>query len=172
MKVTERDREEADELLESVDLAIYGLERVKLGYTIGLDSSETEIGPPNPNPRGAHAGDSDKDPLDLINAMFNETHFTGWNAMPEEQRVKLVSLAKKIMADPAFPEKVLNNTDEQNQRIASDEFIERAIRDERRRESDMYRKYASGAGFSQGLRAAVQRIIEHRLKEGSSSDGD
>jgi type I restriction enzyme, R subunit len=42
-----------DELLDSVDLSTYGLERVKLNVYIGLDSSETEIEPPNANPRGA-----------------------------------------------------------------------------------------------------------------------
>ncbi len=169
MKVKEKDQEQIDELLESVDLATYGLERVKLGYSIGLDSSEAEVEPPNPNPRGAHGGDPEKDPLDLIIAAFNEAYFTGWDATPEEQRV---NLAKKVMEDPAFSDKVVNNADAQNRRIASDVLIEKAIRDERRRELELYRKYASDADFSQGLRAAVQRIIEHTLKEGETTGGD
>ena len=48
--------EAMDELLDSVDLSSYGLQRVKLNYGIGLDSEETELAPQNPNPRGAHGG--------------------------------------------------------------------------------------------------------------------
>ena len=55
-----------DELLNSVDLSTYGLERVKLNEPIILDPEETELDPQNPNPRGAHGGDTEKDPLDLI----------------------------------------------------------------------------------------------------------
>src|SRR5690554_4012704 len=43
-----------DELLESVDLSTYGLERVKLNQSIGLDDTEAEIDPRNPKPRGAY----------------------------------------------------------------------------------------------------------------------
>ncbi|MGB1311671.1 MAG: type I restriction endonuclease subunit R, partial [Leucothrix sp.] len=55
-----------DELLDSVDLNSYGLERVKLGQTIALDGVETELEPQNPNPRGAHGGGSETNPLDEI----------------------------------------------------------------------------------------------------------
>jgi type I restriction enzyme R subunit len=33
------------------------LGKVKLNANIGLDSSETELEPQNPNPRGAHGGE-------------------------------------------------------------------------------------------------------------------
>jgi type I restriction enzyme R subunit len=55
-----------DELLNSVDLSTYGLERVKLNAGIGLDDAETELDPQNPNPRGAHGTGKEEDPLDLI----------------------------------------------------------------------------------------------------------
>lgn len=67
-----------DELLNSVDLSSYGLERVKLNHDIGLDVSETELEPQNPNPRGAHAGEEEHDPLDEITLSFNERWFQGW----------------------------------------------------------------------------------------------
>ena len=44
-------KKELDELLNSVDLSTYGLERVKLNVAIVLDSAETELDPQNPNPR-------------------------------------------------------------------------------------------------------------------------
>ncbi len=90
-----------DELLESVDLSTYGLERVKLGVSIGLDASETELDPQNPNPRGAH-DEPEQDPLDLIIRSFNERWFQGWEATPEEQRVKFVNIANSIRQHPDF----------------------------------------------------------------------
>ena len=61
-----------DELLNSVDLMTYGLERVKLNATIGLDDSETSLDPQNPNPRGAFGSDEEEDELDIIIRSFNE----------------------------------------------------------------------------------------------------
>ncbi len=168
MKVKDKDQEEIDKLLESVDLSTYGLERVKLGFAIGLDDSHTEVDPPNPNPRGTHDDGGDKDPLDLIVAAFNERYFTGWDATPEEQRVKLINIAKHVMSDPAFTEKVVNNPDTQNRRIASDVLIEKAIRSERRRELDLYKKYASDDDFKKGIHGAVLRMMEHVLSKGGS----
>ncbi len=66
-----------DELLESVDLSSYGLERVKLSHSIGLDASETEVDPQNPNPRGYREGEPEADPLDEIVRSFNERWFQG-----------------------------------------------------------------------------------------------
>ena len=36
----------------------------------------------------------------------------------------------------------------------------------------MYKKYASDRDFSQGLNAAIQRIIEHALKSGQPLGAD
>ncbi|MCK9562639.1 MAG: DEAD/DEAH box helicase family protein [Bacteroidales bacterium] len=60
--VRTKEDELIDELLESVDLSTYALERTKLNHAIGLDDSEAELDPQNPNPRGAHGGDEEKDP--------------------------------------------------------------------------------------------------------------
>ncbi len=44
--------DQIDELLNSVDLSSYGLQRVKLNHAITLDASETELAPQNRNLRG------------------------------------------------------------------------------------------------------------------------
>ncbi|MBC7748610.1 MAG: type I restriction endonuclease subunit R, partial [Methylotenera sp.] len=75
--IVDGDIDALDELLNSVDLSTYGLERVKLNSSIGLDDSETELDPQNPNPRGAHGSDKEEDPLDLIINSFNEKWFQG-----------------------------------------------------------------------------------------------
>ena len=72
----------------------------------GLDDTPTIIEPPNINPRGAHS-DPDKDPLDLIIAAFNECYFVGWDATPEEQRVRLINILKHAMNDPMFKDRVV-----------------------------------------------------------------
>jgi len=45
-----------DALLNSVDISSYGLERVKINTTIGLDANETALDPQNPNPHGSRQG--------------------------------------------------------------------------------------------------------------------
>jgi type I restriction enzyme R subunit len=169
LKVKDPDEDEINGLLESVDLTTYGLERVKIGYTIGLDDSDSELEPPNPNPRSAH-DDPEKDPLDLIIAAFNERYFTGWDATPEEQRMKLVNILKHAMADPVFQDKVVGNPDEQNRRIASEALFEKAMRSERRREIDLYKKYASDDDFKKGMHDALLRMMEHVLHSESRRD--
>jgi type I restriction enzyme R subunit len=165
LKVKDPDQDEIDGLLESVDLTTYGLERVKLGYNIGLDDTPSEVGPPNANPRGAHV-DPEVDPLDLIIAAFNERFFVGWDATPEEQRVKLINILKHAMNDPAFQDRVVSNPDEQNRKIASEALFEKAMRNERRREIDLYKKYASDDDFKKGMHDALMRMMEQMLKSG------
>ena len=70
--VKDPNADKIDDFLASVDLSSYGLERTKIGYSIGLDDSETELEPQNPNPRVPHGGDEEKDPLDEIITIFND----------------------------------------------------------------------------------------------------
>ena len=105
LKVIDPDAELLDELLDSVDLSSYGLQRVKLNHVIGLDESDTELDPQNPNPRGAHGGEKELNPLDEIVRTFNERWFQGWSATPEEQRVRLLNMAESIRSHPDFQNK-------------------------------------------------------------------
>ncbi|MDH5796275.1 MAG: type I restriction endonuclease [Anaplasmataceae bacterium] len=159
LKVKDPDAEEIDELLESVDLSTYGLERVKLNHAIGLDSSASEVSPQNPNPRGSHDDDKEKNPLDHIVSTFNERFFAGWDATPEEQRVKFINIAQHVMSDPSYEDKVLNNADEQNRRIALEDMIKKAVNSERRRELDLYKKYASDDEFKKAFDSSIMRIL-------------
>ncbi|UWN48578.1 hypothetical protein ASALC70_00763 [Alcanivorax sp. ALC70] len=111
LKVKDPDSDSIDELLESVDLSSYGLQRVKLNQSITLDQGETEVDPQNPNPRGAHGGDKQLDPLDEIVRSFNERWFQGWSATPEEQKVKFINIAESIRQHPDFKAKYQDNPD-------------------------------------------------------------
>jgi len=148
-----------DELLNSVDLSTYGLERVKLNTAINLDDSETELDPQNPNPRGAHGGGKEEDPLDLIINSFNERWFQGWETTPENQREKFVKLAKNMQMHPDFKAKYAENTDTQNRNIAFDKMFFEVITLERKSELDLYKKLTQDDAFRIAMQDTLKRIL-------------
>ena len=148
-----------DELLESVDLSTYGLERTKLAHSIGLDDAESEVDPQNPNPRGAHGAEEEKDPLDLIINSFNERHFQGWNATPEEQRVKFVSILKYVQQQPNYQTHVVNNTDVQNRELALEKMINDAVNQQRKSELELYKQYTQDPAFKQAMQNTIRRML-------------
>lgn len=148
-----------DELLNSVDLSTYGLERVKLNSNIGLDASETEVDPQNPNPRGAHGAGEAQDPLDLIIKSFNERWFQGWEATPEEQRVKFVNIAQSMKAHPDFKKKFEENMDVQNREIAFRKIFEDVMSKQRKNELDLYRLMTNDDAFKQALQDTIKRML-------------
>ena len=149
-----------DELLESIDLSTYGLERVRLNEAIDLDANDSEVDPQNPNPRGAHGNGEEHDPLDLIIQSFNERWFHGWEATPEDQRVKIISLSKSIQAHPDFESKYLNNSDEQNKNIAFEKIMNDVMSKQRKQELDLYRLYAKDDAFYQAFFDTMKRLSE------------
>jgi type I restriction enzyme, R subunit len=157
--IVDKDRDTLDELLNSVDLSTYGLERVQLNANIGLDPTETELDPQNANPRGAHGGDEEKDPLDLIIKSFNERWFQGWEATPEEQRVKFVNLASRIQSHPDFKEKYADNSDQQNREIAFNKIFEDVMGKQRKTELDLYRLISQDQGFKIAMQDTLKRML-------------
>lgn len=148
-----------DDLLNAVDLSTYGLERVKLNVAIGLDASETELEPPNANPRGAHGGDEEKDPLDLIIKSFNERWFQGWEATPEEQRVKFVNIAQSMRNHPDFKEKYAENPDAQNRDIAFIKIFEDVMAKQRKTELELYRLVSKDDAFKAAMQDTLKRML-------------
>lgn len=148
-----------DELLNSVDLSTYGLERVKLNVAIGLDDSETELDPQNPNPRGAHGTSPDKDPLDEIIDSFNIRWFQGWEITPEDQRVKFLSLRQSIQSHKDFQTKVADNVDPQNRELALKKILDEVMSEQRKRELDLYRLYAKDDAFYQAFFDTMKRML-------------
>ncbi|WP_396188110.1 type I restriction endonuclease subunit R [Flavobacterium sp.] len=146
-----------DGLLDTVDLSTYGLERVKLNATIGLDDSATQLDPQNPNPRGAHNKD-EEDPLDLIVKSFNERWFQGWEATPEDQRVKFVTLSKQIQAHPDYLSKVAGNSDVANRDLAFKKILDDVMSKQRKNELDLYRLYAKDDAFYQAFLDTMKRM--------------
>ena len=153
------DDDKLDALLNSVDLSSYGLERVKLNAAIGLDDSEAELDPQNPNPRGAHGDDVESDPLDLIIKSFNEKWFQGWDATPEEQRVRFVNIAKKIQEHPDYQSKYIDNPDVQNRDLAYEKIFRDVMNQQRRSELELYKMISQDDVFRQAMQDTVKRIL-------------
>jgi type I restriction enzyme, R subunit len=160
LAIRDANQDALDELLNSVDLSTYGLERNKLGYSIALDPTASELDPQNPNPRGVHGADEQTDPLDEIVRQFNERWATGWDATPLEQRIRFINVAQRVSLRPDYEAQVANNPDEQNRRLALGKLISLEISQGRRRELDLYKLYASDPDFKLAFDASIARILE------------
>ncbi len=153
------DQDKLDELLDSIDLSTYGLERVKLNQTIELDETEATVDPQNPGIRGVHTKEEDKDPLDMIIKSFNERYFQGWDATPEEQRVKFVNIARHMQAHPDFVSKFVNNIDSQTRELAFEKIFNEVMNKQRRAELELYKQIAQDNGFKHSFMDSLKRII-------------
>lgn len=173
LSVKDPDADTLDELLDSVDLASYGLERVKLNHSIGLDDDKTELDPQNPNPRSGHAEEKEYDPLDEIIRNFNEHHFQGWEATPEEQKVKFIKLKEAIESHPDFKAKYQNNSDEHNKQRAFDEILKHVMmnfRDEARsrareefeKDIELYKMYSKDEAFHAAMKNSLQSMLSEK----------
>ncbi len=159
LKVKDKDQDQLDALLESVDLSTYALERVQLNQSIALEAAPTALEPENPNPRGHHGGDEDESPLDEIIRHFNERWFSAWDATPEEQRVKLIKIMEHVQESAAYKAQVLDNPDEQNRDIALRSLITQAVNKERKKDLDLYKTYAGDADFRKAFEESIMRIL-------------
>ncbi len=159
--VQTREDDLIDELLESVDLSTYGLERTRLNVQIGLDDSPAELDPQNPNPRGAHGDDNDRDVLDEIIRAFNERWFHGWDATPEDQRIKFITLSNQIQAHPDFQSKVADNMDSQNRDLAFRRILDEVMAQQRKKELDLYKLYAKDDSFHQAFLDTMKRMVDN-----------
>ncbi|AKH68164.1 helicase, type I site-specific restriction-modification system restriction subunit [Spongiibacter sp. IMCC21906] len=160
LKVSDPDADAIDELLSSVDLSSYGLQRVKLNQAIALDAGETEVDPQNPNPRGAHGVEVETDPLDEIVRSFNERWFQGWSATPEEQRVKFVNIAESIRQHPDFEDKYKNNPDPHNRELAFEKILKEIMLRRRKDELELYKLFAGDVAFKASWMQSMQRVID------------
>lgn len=120
---------EIKDLLDYVDLNTYGLRRTVLNETIKLDAGETVIDPNKPIMVNAGGEDNEpKDPLDIILKDFNERWFKGWDATPDDQKAKLISITKAVTEDEDYQTLVVGNPDKQAVDEAMATIIDRIIR--------------------------------------------
>jgi len=149
-----------DDLLDSVDLSSYGIERTRLSGPISLDASDTELDPVNPTLRGIHQDETEMDALESIIEIFNDRWFHGWEETSEDQRVRLLDLSRKIQAHKDFQTKVSDNPDKQNRGIAFEQITRDVMNDSRRKEVELWTKFTQDEAFRLATMQVMQRIID------------
>jgi len=169
LKIKDPNQDMLDELLEAVDLSSYGLERTKLNHEIGLDASDTELTPQNPNPRGNRDGDPETDPLDEIIRSFNERWFQGWSATPEEQRVKFVNIVNSIRAHPDYTAKYEDNADPYNRGLALEKMLQDVMLKRRKDELELYKLFASDPAFKAAWSQNIEQVLKKNLDNQASA---
>lgn len=160
LHIKDPDSDKLDKLLESVDLSSYGLQRVKLSHAIVLDQAETELDPQNPNPRGVHGGDVQRDELEEIVRTFNERWFQGWSSTPEEQKVKFINIAQNIKQHPDFVAKYQNNPDPHHRNLAFEKILREIMLQRRKEDIEFYKLFTGDEAFKTSWIQSMQRMVD------------
>ncbi|MBR3492450.1 MAG: type I restriction endonuclease subunit R [Bacteroidales bacterium] len=147
------------DLLDSVDLNTYGLRRTALNEAITLDAEETTIDPLKPTMVNAGSEEEDKDPLDVILQEFNNRWFNGWEATPDDQKMKLVSVAQAVAADEDYQTLVVGNPDQQAVDALMITIIDRIMRKKRKGDNSLYKEYQQNEGFKADFRSVITRML-------------
>ena len=158
--VTNPEKDGLKDLLDSVDLNTYGLRRTALNETITLDAGETTIDPLKPKMVNAGGEEDDpKDPLDEILKQFNERWFKGWDATPDDQKMKMISVAQAVAEDEDYKTLVVGNPDQQAVDALMIEIIDRIIRKKRKGDMSLYKEYQQNEGFKVDFRSVITRML-------------
>ena len=157
LKVKTKESELLDELLESVDLSTYAIERVHLNETIKLDKDESTLDPNSSNTRGAH-GDDEKSELDKIIKEFNERWFANWDATAEEKREVFFTFTDKITRHPDYMSKYVNNQDPHTRQLAYNRIMEDVAKSMRKVQIE-FAKHWLDQSFRQEFTASTQRYL-------------
>ena len=147
------------DLLDSVDLNTYGLRRTALNETITLDAGEATIDPLKPTMVNAGGVEETKDPLDQILQEFNNRWFNGWDATPDDQKTKLISVAQAVADDEDYQTLVVGNPDQQAVDTLMVEIIDRIIRKKRKGDMSLYKEYQQNEGFKVDFRSVITRML-------------
>ena len=151
--------EDIKDLLDNIDLNTYGLRRTALNETIGLDAGEATLNPNKPVMVNAGDDDNDKDPLDKILAEFNERWFKGWEATPEDQKAKLLSISKAVTENEDYQNLVVGNPDQQAVDDLMAKIIDGIIRQKRKGDMSLYKEYQQNEGFKVNFRDLIVRMV-------------
>lgn len=147
------------DLLDDVDLYTYGLRRTALNEHIDLAAETAVIDPTKAKMVNAGEPDDTKDPLDKILDEFNEHHFKGWEATPDDQKTKLISIAKSVAVDNDYQTLVVGNPDQNATEAIMTKIIDRIIRQKRKDDMSLYREYQKNDDFKYNMRNVITRML-------------
>ncbi len=155
-----KNADDIKDLLDSVDLNTYGLRRTALNETIGLDSGESVVDPNKPVMVNAGDDDDPKDSLDHIIQEFNERWFKGWNATPDEQKTKLMTMAKALADNEDYKTLVVGNPDQQAVDEMYGRIIDSIVRKTRSGDMSLYKEYQQNEGFKANFQRLLRTMVE------------
>lgn len=151
------------DFLDNVDLSTYALARVKIGESIKLDEEESELKPSNPNMRGTHEDDEQRDPLDDIVQQFNEQHFTDISHFSPDELVAVIEImaraSDKAQAHPDFQAKYVENEDSINKALVLQQIMKDVMTDLRADYLNVYKRFISDSAFQKAFTANVARRL-------------
>lgn len=154
------DADQMKDLLDSVDLNTYGLRRTALNEPIALDAAETTLDPLKPVMVNAGGDDEpEKDPLEQILKEFNERWFKGWDATPDDQKAKLINVAKAVAADEDYQTLVVGNPDQQAVAEAMVAIVDRIMRKQRKGDLSLYKEYQQNEGFKHNFINIIDKML-------------
>ena len=157
--VNDPDADQLKDLLDSVDLNTYGLRRTALNEPIALDAAETTLDPLKPVMVHAGGDDEPLDPLEQILKEFNERWFKGWDATPDDQKAKLINVAKAVAADEDYQTLVVGNPDQQAVAEAMIAIVDRIMRKQRKGDMSLYKEYQQNEGFKHNFINIIDRML-------------
>ncbi len=159
LHVTNNGDDGLKDLLDSVDLNTYGLRRTALNEAVILDAGETTIDPLKPTMVNAGSEKEVKDPLDEILKEFNQRWFNGWDATPDDQKMKMISVAQAVAEDEDYKSLVVGNPDQQAVDALMVQIIDRIIRKKRKGDMSLYKEYQQNEGFKVDFRSVITRML-------------
>lgn len=152
-------RDDLTDLLDKVDLNTYGLRRTSLNQSIELDASETVLDPAKAAMAGARCDEPDETILDEIVKIFNEGHFSGWEATPDDQKAKLISIVNSVSQDNDYTTLVVGNPDPDAVETTLNNIIDRVIRKKRTGDMSLYKQYQQDSEFKSQMRSVVIHML-------------
>jgi hypothetical protein len=127
-----------------------------------LDAGESTVDPNKPVMVNAGADDEDpKDPLDEILREFNERWFKGWDATPDDQKAKMMSMAKAVVEDEDYKTMIVGNPDQQAVDEIYAKIIDGIVRKKRKGDMSLYKEYQQNDGFKSNFQRLLIRMVEN-----------
>lgn len=152
---------DVSDLLDKTDLNTYCLGRTALNEHIQLDSDETRLNPLANKMVSAGDTDDERTAFDIILEHFNERHMNGWEATTEEQRIKIINIAKIVTQQAQYQSTVVGNPDTEAAERMFQEILNRAMAQQRNADLSLYRQFRADETFRNDFARLVRSAIEN-----------
>lgn len=159
LRISDTNGEHGDDLYDHVDLKTYGLARTAVNKRIQLDDDETRLNPLAAKMVSAGTDEDDRTALDIILQHFNERHMNGWNATPDEQRIKVIRLADIIRRSNQYNSQVVGNPDTEAANRMFHEILRRAMTQQRNTDLSLYTHFRNDETFRNDFANLVRSVL-------------